>query len=90
MLSSFFVQWPYPKRSKVDGAFADLSDTDRAFHASVKPRWTTENTLVYTIAGNAPQIEGNMTTAKRSIISEGKDIRFSSFTPGSVSVIQIT
>lgn len=71
-------QWPYPKRSKSDD-FSDLSEHDKAFHTSVKPSWTTDGTLVYAIAGDAPPPFGNMTTSKEPIVSEHKDIRFAKF-----------
>jgi len=62
-----------------------MSENDRAFHTSVKPTWTTDNTLVYAIAGNTPQVAGNMATAKRSVISESRDIRFAQFVTQNVS-----
>lgn len=56
-----------------------MSENDRAFHHSVKPSWTADNTLVYAIGGSAPVVSGNMVTATRSIISEGRDVRFARF-----------
>lgn len=56
-----------------------MTEEDHAFHTSVKPSWATDNTLVYSIPGSTPPVDGNMTTAKQSIVSEGKDVRFATF-----------
>jgi len=54
-----------------------MNEFDQAFHSSVKPTWTPDGTLVYAIAGNAPIIDDNlMSNAGRSVVAEGKDIRF--------------
>lgn len=64
-----------------------MNDTERGFHASVKPRWAADGTLVYSITGTAPQVSGNMAISKKPIVSEHKDIRFAQFSsPQDVSI----
>lgn len=61
---------------------SEVDEMTQAFHASVKPRWAGDGTLVYGIAGNATGlVDGVMINCKKSIVSEGKDIRFAAFTP---------
>lgn len=62
-----------------------MSETDRAFHSSLKPSWSNDNTLVYSGAGNSPPVTGNMISTKRAIISESRDVRFAKFIVEKVS-----
>ncbi|GAB7340385.1 hypothetical protein MBLNU457_6827t1 [Dothideomycetes sp. NU457] len=54
-----------------------MNESDQAFHDSVKPTWTPNGTLVYAIAGNAPPVDDDlMMNVGKSVVAEGKDIRF--------------
>ena len=69
-----------------------MSDIEQQFHGSVKPSWTTNGTLVYGIAGDAPRLQGTMMqNLEQSIVSEGKDIRLAKIVPAEdVSYMQLT
>ena len=57
-----------------------MNESDRAFHDSVRPTWTPDGTLVYAIPGNAPAVDDDMmVTANKSLVAEGKDVRFARF-----------
>lgn len=56
-----------------------MNDTEQAFHASVKPSWTTDGTMVYGIPAKSPNLQQGMAKIKQSLVSEGKDIRFAKF-----------
>lgn len=54
-----------------------MTDTEQAFHSSVKPSWTNDGILVYAVAGSAAALQnGTVVNMKKSIVSEGKDVRF--------------
>ncbi|KAI4721019.1 hypothetical protein E4T48_02648 [Aureobasidium sp. EXF-10727] len=72
-------EWPYQKQSRTEDAFADMNETERGFHTSFKPRWTTDGTLVHSAANNAPTLSGNMVASKKPLVSEHRDIRFAKF-----------
>ncbi|KAL1297492.1 hypothetical protein AAFC00_005011 [Neodothiora populina] len=72
-------EWPYAKRSKLDDAFADMSEKERDFHTSFKPSWATDNTLVYAIPGSTSSVTGVMTRTKQPVVSNGKGVRFAKF-----------
>lgn len=65
-----------------------MSEIDQAFHASVKPNWNPDGTLVYAAAGSSPALEdGLLVNAKQSIVAEGKDVRFAQLqVPADVSL----
>lgn len=45
-----FVKWPYERQRKLVDDQSNLSDSDRAFHRSVRPRWGADGTLVLSSA----------------------------------------
>lgn len=58
-----------------------MNETERGFHGSVKPHWTTDGNLVYSISGTALVVSGNMVSSKKPIVSEHSDVRFARFSP---------
>ncbi|KAK4988887.1 hypothetical protein LTR50_003621 [Elasticomyces elasticus] len=73
-------EWPYAKQSKTGDDTDDMNENDKAFHDSVKPSWTRDQTLVYAMPGDAPLMQdGILVNRGGSIVSEGKDIRFAKF-----------
>ena len=83
------MQWPYPKRPKTADGDAALSDSDRAFHDSLKPSWTSDGTLVYAAPLNPKPLgrssrhararDGLLEVQNGGIVSESRDIRFAKF-----------
>ncbi|CZS94505.1 related to Nup98-Nup96 precursor [Rhynchosporium graminicola] len=83
-------EWPYAKRPKTgDHDMSDMSDTDRAFHDSMKPQWGPDGTLVYAAPPNvkpfgrssrrAREREGLLTVQKKGVVSEHRDVCFAKF-----------
>ncbi|PNS16588.1 hypothetical protein CAC42_88 [Sphaceloma murrayae] len=69
------LHWPYNKNTNGDLDTSDMSEADRAFHASMKPNWNPDGTFVYAAAGNSSTLaDGLLVNAKKSIVAEGKDI----------------
>ncbi|KAF2220396.1 nuclear protein 96-domain-containing protein [Elsinoe ampelina] len=70
-------EWPYQNRTNGDLNTSNMNEAEQAFHASVKPNWTSDGTLVYASAGSNPALaSGILVNAKKSIVAEGKDVRF--------------
>jgi nuclear pore complex protein Nup98-Nup96 len=63
-----------------------MSENERGFHTSFKPRWAADGTLVYSATTNALAPSGNMITSRKPIVSEQKDIRFAQFSSPKDSV----
>jgi len=66
-----------------------MSDTDRAFHDSLKPSWGPDGTLVYAGLSN-PKLfgrssrrgrerDGLLTTQKGAVVSERRNVQFAKF-----------
>jgi nuclear pore complex protein Nup98-Nup96 len=66
-----------------------MDATDRAFHDSIKPRWSADGTLVYPGPSDGRSISRRSRTThdrdsllvvqKRNLVSEAGDIRFAQF-----------
>ncbi|KAF4554951.1 Nucleoporin NUP145-like protein [Elsinoe fawcettii] len=70
-------EFPYQNRTNGDLDTSNMSEADQAFHSSVKPNWTSDGLLVYASAGSSPALaNGLLIDAKKSIVAEGKDVRF--------------
>ncbi|KAG9246509.1 putative nucleoporin [Calycina marina] len=82
-------EWPYSKRSKTSDNNAEMTESDRAYHDSMKPSWGPDGTLVYAAPPNPKSFgrssrrtrdkDGLLTIQKGRIISESRDIRFAKF-----------
>ncbi|KAK5020055.1 hypothetical protein LTR60_000881, partial [Cryomyces antarcticus] len=73
-------EWPYAKRPKTGDDYDSMDETEKAWHQSVKPSWTSDGTFVYAMPGNARTMQERvMVNLKGSLVSEGKDIRFAKF-----------
>jgi len=66
-----------------------MSDSDRAFHDSLKPSWGPDGTLIYAGVSN-PKIfgrssrhiserDGLLTTQRGAVVSEGRNVQFAKF-----------
>ena len=66
-----------------------MSDTDRAFHDSMKPSWGHDGTLVYAGLSNPKLLgrssrrprerDGLLTIQKGSVVSERRNVQFAKF-----------
>jgi hypothetical protein len=66
-----------------------MDSNDRAFHDSMKPSWSLNGTLVFAPAGDisalatnsrrARERDGLLVVQKGGIVSEGRDVRFATF-----------
>lgn len=70
------MQYP-SKRPRL--ADADMNEQDAQFHESFKPSFDNRNTLVYSVPGSAPHVSNGMGQSIRSLVGEGKDVRFAKF-----------
>jgi nuclear pore complex protein Nup98-Nup96 len=70
---------PYPSKRRRESA-SNMNENDTAFHDSFKPSFSGHNALVYSVPGSTPQISGDMQQAIKSLVSEGRDVRFAKFT----------
>ncbi|KAK0124253.1 hypothetical protein ONS95_009226 [Cadophora gregata] len=83
-------EWPYAKKAKTsDHDMANMDDSERAFHDSMKPQWGHDGTLVYAAPPNskpfgrssrrARERDGLLTVQKKAVVSEHRDVRFAKF-----------
>jgi nuclear pore complex protein Nup98-Nup96 len=70
---------PYPSKRRRLSA-SDMNEHDATFHDSFKPSFGSQNALVYSVPGSAPQVSGDMQQAIKPLASGGRDIRFAKFT----------
>lgn len=56
-----------------------MNEQDARFHESFKPSFDNRNTLVYSVPGSAPHVSDGMGQSIRSLVAEGKDVRFAKF-----------
>jgi nuclear pore complex protein Nup98-Nup96 len=78
------------KRSKTgDDDMSNMTESDRAFHESMRPTWGPDGTLVYAVTSNpqpfgkssrrARERDGLLTIQKGGVVSESRDVRFAKF-----------
>jgi nuclear pore complex protein Nup98-Nup96 len=85
-----FAQWPYAKRPKTSNDdLVNMTESERAFHDSMKPSWGPDGTLVYAAPPNAKPFgrssrrsrerDGLIQIQRGGIVSEHRDVRFAKF-----------
>jgi len=80
---TLLLQWPYSKKQKTDDI---MSETDKAFHASFKPSWASNTTLVYTADSKISHgQDGLLVDTQESLASTGKCVKFACFSSSTVS-----
>jgi nuclear pore complex protein Nup98-Nup96 len=68
---------------------SNMTESDRAFHESMRPTWGPDGTLVYAVTSNlqpfgkssrrARERDGLLTIQKGGVVSESRDVRFAKF-----------
>ncbi|MCJ1472218.1 Nuclear pore complex protein Nup98-Nup96 [Lambiella insularis] len=78
-------EWPYPKRDEHRDQ-PEMSAADQAFHESFKPTWGPGSRLLYALPSESGELQqrpsksqGLLRDISTTIVSEGRDIRFSGF-----------
>ncbi|RFU24917.1 hypothetical protein B7463_g11421, partial [Scytalidium lignicola] len=82
-------EFPYELKSKTGDDLSKMSETERAFHDSMKPSWSYDGTLVYSTCPDANAFgrssrrarekDGLLIIQKGGVVSESRDIRFAKF-----------
>jgi len=70
---------PHPSKRRRLSA-SNMNEHDATFHGSLKPSFDSQNALVYSVPGSAPQLSGDMRQVIKPLTSGGRDIRFAKFT----------
>ncbi|KAF2479183.1 nuclear protein 96-domain-containing protein [Neohortaea acidophila] len=71
--------FPHSKKPRHSTSDAD----DAAWHETMKPHFSNDGTLVYSVPASWPQHFGELSTTMRPVVSEHHDVRFGRFTPAS-------
>ncbi|MCJ1284392.1 Nuclear pore complex protein Nup98-Nup96 [Xylographa opegraphella] len=82
-------EWPYQKRSKTNDQ-PEMTGMDRDFHESYKPSWGPHSRVLYALSGESSGMQRASSKSNSlinhrnaTIVSEGRDIRFSELTVSS-------
>ncbi|EMC97775.1 hypothetical protein BAUCODRAFT_403519 [Baudoinia panamericana UAMH 10762] len=73
-------EYPYSKKPRLSTT-NDQDKDDAAFHDSFKPSFAGDGTLVYSAAGSAPAVSGELQPSKQPVVGEHQDVRFARFAP---------
>ncbi|KAK4503229.1 hypothetical protein PRZ48_006657 [Zasmidium cellare] len=71
---------PYPKRPRLS-ASAELSEQDADFHNTMKPSFSSNGTLVYSVPGSVQEVTHPLVRALEPLVGEHKEVRFARFAP---------
>ncbi|KAK3707549.1 hypothetical protein LTR37_012044 [Vermiconidia calcicola] len=69
---------PYPKKRRLSNQ-SKLRAGDHEWHQCMKPSFTNDDTLVYSVPGSASQVSGDLAPAMQPLVGEHKDVRFARF-----------
>ncbi|KAJ4984617.1 nucleoporin nup189 [Stagonosporopsis vannaccii] len=70
------IELPYSKRPKSSHDFDEMTDSDRDFHNSSKPRFSENGVLVYGNKGSESLESGAFSSAQEPLVGATKDVRF--------------
>ncbi|KAF2165355.1 hypothetical protein M409DRAFT_24204 [Zasmidium cellare ATCC 36951] len=71
---------PYPKRQRLS-ASAELSEQDANFHNAMKPSFSSNGILVYSVPGSVQEVTEPLARALEPLVGEHKEVRFARFAP---------
>ncbi|KAF2460468.1 nuclear protein 96-domain-containing protein [Lineolata rhizophorae] len=76
------LQWPYQKAPRPDSDISNLSDIEKAFHRSAKPRWGPNGMLIHISKPKAPKLQaGLLKHLKYTVAGDGNEVRFAKVVP---------
>jgi len=78
------MQWPYAKKPKADDT---MIETDKAYHASFKPGWAPDATLIYATdtTSSTKSQDGVLIDVRTPLTTGGKEVKFVGFASINVS-----
>jgi hypothetical protein len=67
---------PYAKKNRPRNDLADMNETDRQFHLSLKPNWGPNNTFVHVVPSDGTALaDGVVVDSRNTFTSEQRDVK---------------